>query len=41
MGDTKDEAIEELREEVSSYYNAQKHIKNLEINKAIGLHFFD
>jgi len=41
MGDTEDEAIEELREKVSDHYSAKKHEANLEINKAIGLNFFE
>lgn len=40
-GNTKDEAIEGLREKVSDYYNAKKYEANLEINKAIGLNFFE
>lgn len=41
MGNTKDEAIEAVREKVSDHYSAKKHIANLEINKAIGLNFFE
>lgn len=41
MGNTEDEAIEELREKVSDYFSAKKHMANLEINKAIGLNFFE
>lgn len=41
MGNTEDEAIESLRERVSAHYNAKKHEANLEINKAIGLNFFE
>lgn len=41
MGNTEDEAIEGLREKVSDHYDAKKHIANLEINRAIGLNFFE
>lgn len=41
MGDDEDLAVEELRQKVSDHYNAKKHVANLEINKAIGLKFFE
>lgn len=41
MGDNEELAIEALRQKVSDYYNAKKHKANLEINKAIGLAFFE
>lgn len=41
MGDNEDLAIEALRQKVSDHYNAKKHEANLEINKAIGLRFFE
>jgi len=41
MDDNEDLAIENLREKVGGHYSAKKHIANLEINKAIGLNFFE
>jgi len=41
MGDNEDLTIETLRQKVSDHYNAKKHEANLEINKTIGLRFFE
>lgn len=41
MGDDQEVAIENLRDSIKSHYYAKNHIANLEINKAIGLHFFE
>ena len=40
-GATEDKAIEELRERIKDHYNVLAHMENLEVNKAIGLKFFD
>ncbi len=41
LGDDEESAVLDLREKVDGYYNAKKHTANNEINKAIGLYFFD
>jgi len=41
LGDTQDEAIEDLRGRIADHYNAIKYVAQLEIDKAIGLHFHD
>lgn len=41
MGDNKEAAIENLRDSIKSHYYAKNHIAQLEINKAIGLRFFE
>lgn len=41
MGDTEDLAAQNLRQKVSDHYSAKKYEADLEINKAIGLNFFE
>jgi len=41
MGDNEEAAIEILRDSLKSHYYAKNHVAQLEIDKAIGLHFFE
>lgn len=41
LGGNEEEALESLRDNVNNHYNAQRHVANLEINKANGEYFFD
>jgi hypothetical protein len=41
MADTEELAFAELREKVNDHYRAKAHQANLEINKTIGLNFFE
>lgn len=41
MGDSEEVAIENLRDSIKAHYDARNHVAQLEINKAIGLHFFE
>lgn len=41
MGDNQEVAIENLRDSLKSHYYAKNHVAQLEINKAIGLYFFE
>lgn len=41
MGNTKQEALDDLQNRIDAHYNSQKHIAKTEINKANGEYFFD
>lgn len=41
MGDSEEVAIKNLRDSIKSHFSAKNHIAQLEINKAIGLRFFE